>query len=240
MDNVYELNGKKLSRDEVLGLVNPRLDGALNERVKRVLDVFDRDFESLLDIGCNTGNFLQLVDQLNPDCKKLCGVDCYEPAIKICKDFVVNEKINCFLYDCKNLPFQDGVFDVVTFFEVLEHVRDVDFFLKQVNKVLKKNGLIYLSVPNATWWRNVLKDIFLNKYTYAEKMHSWPEFSPDQKDHVNNFNFIHLYRILNLNGFKLDLLDYCSLSGSFFMRLPVVKNLGSTMILKARKYKEVW
>jgi len=77
-------------------------------------------------------------------------------------------------------------FDVVTFFEVLEHVRDVDLFLKQVNKVLKKRGMVYLSVPNATWWRNILKDIFLNKYAYAKKMHNWPAFSPDQRDHVNN------------------------------------------------------
>ena len=99
-------------------------------------------------------------------------------------------------------------------------MRNLDDFLKEVNRVLKTDGLLYLSVPNATWWRNVLKDMVLNKYKYAKKMENWPQYTPDQRDHINNFNFIHLYRILNLNGFELEYIDYYDQSNNFIFDIP--------------------
>lgn len=237
----YELNGKFYSSSEINCFLHPSINDSKMKRgrVKSILDIIDLEFESLLDIGSHLGGFLQLMEQLNLKANKLYGLECYEPSIVISKKFVENDKIKFFLHDCQKLPFEDKSFDVVTFFEVLEHVRDLDFFLKEVNRVLNDNGIIYLSVPNATWWRNLAKDIVLNKYKYAEKMENWPNYTPDQRDHINNFNFIHLYRILNLNGFKLDYLDYYDQSNSFIFNFPYMKNLSSTIIMKLQKSDDV-
>jgi 2-polyprenyl-3-methyl-5-hydroxy-6-metoxy-1,4-benzoquinol methylase len=237
-NKTYNVNEKIYSSDDLQLLLHPKLEDALKvrDRVSAVLGIFNPKFTSLLDIGSNKGNFLQLISQLNPNAQKLYGVDANEHAIEICKDFIENDVIKFFGQDgvTAKLPFDDNSFEVVTFFEVLEHVRDLDFFLKEVKRVLNNDGEIYLSVPNATWWRNVIKDIILNKRKYASIIEAWPKFTPDQRDHVNNFNFIHLYRILHLNEFKLEQLEYCDQSNNFIFKLPYLKNLSSTIIMKLK------
>lgn len=236
----YELNEKFYSSNEIKNFLNPKLQDykMQKSRIQTVLDIFDKDFNALLDIGSHLGGFLQIMNQLNPNAEKLYGLECYEPSVKISKDFVENDKIRFFLHDCGKLKFDDKSFDVVTFFEVLEHVRNLDDFLKEVNRVLTKGGVVYLSVPNATWWRNVAKDIILDSHKYSHKMEKWPKYSPDQRDHINNFNFIHLYRILNLNGFVLDRLAYYDQSNLFIFKLPYLRKMSSTMIMKLKKEKD--
>ncbi len=51
-------------------------------------------------------------------------------------------------YDGESLPFKDNLFDVVYSFHVLEHVKDPDFFLRELHRVLKKDGIVYIGVPN--------------------------------------------------------------------------------------------
>jgi len=230
----YDVHEKIYSADEVQDLLHPNIEDALkaNNRVTAVLNIFDLNFTSLLDIGSHTGNFLELMSQLNPSADKLYGLDANDHSIKICKDFIEGDVIKFFKQSGVDFPFDDNSFEIVTFFEVLEHVRDLDCFLKEVKRVLKDKGEIYLSVPNATWWRNVVKDIIMNKNEYALKMEEWPKFTPDQRDHVNNFNFIHLYRILHLNGFKLEQFEYFDQSNNVIFKLPYVKNLSSTIIMK--------
>lgn len=50
--------------------------------------------------------------------------------------------------DALNLPFKDAIFDVVIATAVLEHVLDVNKTIKELNRVLTKNGLCVTSVPD--------------------------------------------------------------------------------------------
>lgn len=45
------------------------------------------------------------------------------------------------------LPFEDGFFDVVLATEVLEHLFDAGSSLREINRVLKKGGLLFFTVP---------------------------------------------------------------------------------------------
>ncbi len=47
-----------------------------------------------------------------------------------------------------SLPYKDGEFDVVFSGETIEHHVDTDWFLSEINRVLKLNGLLVLSFPN--------------------------------------------------------------------------------------------
>lgn len=51
-------------------------------------------------------------------------------------------------YDGETLPFKDDLFDVVYSFHVLEHVNNPNHFLRELHRVLKTDGLVYIGVPN--------------------------------------------------------------------------------------------
>lgn len=57
-----------------------------------------------------------------------------------------------------NLPFKDKTFDIVTMFEVLEHIpkSKEKGVIKEIYRVLNKNGKCYISVPNSSFWSNIL------------------------------------------------------------------------------------
>ncbi len=48
--------------------------------------------------------------------------------------------------------FKSESFDVITFFDVIEHVRDPETFLKNVHKLLKVSGKIFLVTPSLDSW----------------------------------------------------------------------------------------
>lgn len=96
---------------------------------------------SLLDIGCATGEFLNYMKQRN---WTVSGIEPNKEARNFAKK---NYGIN--VYDEEKLvTLDEGAFDVVTMWHVLEHVWNPDLRIKQVYKVLKNNGIVVIAIPN--------------------------------------------------------------------------------------------
>lgn len=99
---------------------------------------------NILDVGCGWGNFLEVVKK-NDNLSYL-GIDLSEEAIKICK----RKDLNCQKIDLiklgskKNLP----KFTIISFFQVIEHMKNPLEYLKAAKKLLKKNGIILITTPN--------------------------------------------------------------------------------------------
>lgn len=53
--------------------------------------------------------------------------------------------------DAGRLPFEDGEFDLVVSFEVIEHVPDEKAALREIFRVLKPGGQFFFTIPNK-WW----------------------------------------------------------------------------------------
>ena len=126
-----------------------RADEACGHRYDRELDD-DHDFalkhikagENVLEIGCNTGLFLQRVAQVT---KNLVGLDFNPKAVAeaLSKGVtVVNESIEDHAAD------HAGEYDVVCVFQVFEHLANIRPMLIAFLQVLKPGGKIILSVPN--------------------------------------------------------------------------------------------
>ena len=101
---------------------------------------------SLLDVGCGGGLIAEPMTRLGA---KVTGIDASEKNINVAKFHAeqMNLKINYLCATPENLNEQ---FDVILCLEIIEHVADVDLFIKSCAKLLKKDGIIFFATLNRT------------------------------------------------------------------------------------------
>ena len=94
----------------------------------------------ILDVGCGRGNFLKASKQLGFEC---CGIEIDEfGSLDLGKDII-------FLRGhLEDLPIQEGTFDAVSIWHVLEHTLNPAAAIKKAAQVLRPGGIIAIAVPN--------------------------------------------------------------------------------------------
>ncbi len=102
----------------------------------------------ILDIGCGGGLLSEPMCRLGAD---VTAIDASEKNISIAKIHSKknNLKINYICASPEKLNIKDK-FDVILNMEIVEHVEDIDFFLKSCSKLLKKNGIMFVATLNKT------------------------------------------------------------------------------------------
>jgi len=102
--------------------------------------------KKVLDIGCGTGYG---VDLIASKASEVIGVDICEEAINYAKQQCKQKNIKFYVGNAENLDFlEDGQFDVIISFEVIEHIPDYLQYLKEVRRLLKADGILIISTPN--------------------------------------------------------------------------------------------
>jgi len=147
---------------------------------------------SILDIGAGNGEFaVQARDVLKA---KVTCLDYAEPHLKTLESL----GFNTVKVDFDNTKGLKGVaekmeksFDIVTAFELIEHIFALDDFLAFVHKVLKPNGLIIISTPNLDYSFFHIYSLFLGNIPVGEG------------HHVRFFNRQRLTQALVLDGFDV-------------------------------------
>ena len=101
--------------------------------------------KSLLDIGCADGTTTRQIQKILPDAR-IIGIDYYKHAV----DYARKRKSEIkFVHgDVHNLPFGENSFDIVTAIETLEHLENPKDCLKNINRILKKDGQFIMTTPN--------------------------------------------------------------------------------------------
>ncbi|MDC1379148.1 class I SAM-dependent methyltransferase [Algibacter sp.] len=95
----------------------------------------------LLDVGCGTGDFLQIAQQDN---WHVSGIEPNEQARHI-----ANKKTNNSVFETEALlKFEPNSFDVITLWHVLEHLPNLEDHIFVFKKLLKPKGTLLLAVPN--------------------------------------------------------------------------------------------
>jgi SAM-dependent methyltransferase len=97
---------------------------------------------ALLDLGCSSGSFLE---SLKGDSWKLYGIEMSTESARIAKECSGAE---VFVGDILDAPFPPGSFDVVTCFDVFEHLYEPRRVIACIRKWLKPGGIFYVLVPN--------------------------------------------------------------------------------------------
>ena len=103
----------------------------------------------LLDIGCGTGNFLAAAREAG---YQVSGTELDRNAARFAKEQAGLEQVFPLTIAEFADKYPDKKFDVVTFFEVLEHQAAPVAFLQNVKACLRPRGYIALSVPNRERW----------------------------------------------------------------------------------------
>ena len=101
---------------------------------------------ALLDIGCSSGGFLSTV---KASAWKLYGIEMEETTAQRARAATGAE---VFVGDAIEAPFLPASFDVITCFDVLEHVYSPRQFLTKVQEWLKPGGIFYAMMPNIDSW----------------------------------------------------------------------------------------
>lgn len=104
----------------------------------------------VLDVGCNRGSVEFLFQQLHSDQVSRTfveGVDISSDAIHQAQTLNLP---NCRfqLYDGLHLPYPSASFDLVIMIEVIEHVMQKEELLKELCRVLRPGGHLFLTTPN--------------------------------------------------------------------------------------------
>jgi len=79
------------------------------------------------------------------------GIDASHQNIKVAKHHLKKSKLNIKYFNSSPENFKTNQkFDVILNMEIVEHVEDINFFIKQSSKFLKKSGIMFVATLNKT------------------------------------------------------------------------------------------
>lgn len=187
-------------------------------------------FNSVLDIGCSTGDFLIPLSRVSTSCY---GVDIVEfsAAWELMK---TEYHIDCqqLNLDHQHLPFADKSLDIVTMLAVLEHVFDVHHVIKEIARVLQPNGVTVIQVPNIAYIKHRL-DLLVGKLPCTSNTATRNNCTEWDGQHLHYFTLETLSRLLEQYGLQVKKV---TCSGKLAkLRLLRPSLLGGDLIVFARK-----
>jgi len=158
-----------------------------------------------LDVGCATGNFLKVAQENG---WQVLGVEPIGKAAQIARDYYQLEVITGTL-DSADIPSIS--FDVITMWDVLEHLPSPKQALHRSLELLKPGGLLVFSIPNL---------ISFDRSLFGQYWIGW-----DAPRHFNLFSEQTLRRLLDTTGFEYTTKE-CILGGkgTFLLSLDMVLN----------------
>tara|TARA_B100000035_G_scaffold149894_1_gene127735 strand:+ start:6273 stop:7001 length:729 start_codon:yes stop_codon:yes gene_type:complete len=151
----------------------------------------------ILDIGCGGGLLSEPMSRLGAD---VTGIDASEKNIQVAKLHAEKNKLNIKYFSTSPEKFKTDIkFDVILNMEIIEHVEDVDYFLKSSASLLKKDGIMFIATINKT-----LKS-YLFAIIGAEYILRWlPIGTHEWEKFVRPDDLINISKKFNLNLESLD------------------------------------
>lgn len=160
----WGLNGRK-------NLINKQIQKIREETFVERLKEIQRYLSAgkILDIGCGTGFFLSLAKKegwvpFGIEVSQIAG-----------KEATRNLGKNIFIGSWEDFYLPDNFFDVITLFDVLEHISNLDPFLEKLYRMLVPDGLLVITTPNT----NSFTSRLMGKHWLHYKLEHLYYFSPE-------------------------------------------------------------
>ena len=163
----------------------------------------------ILDVGCGTGANLLMLSQYG-DAE---GVDISNDALAFCRERGLDQvKLGA----GEQLPYDDGTFDLVTAFDVVEHMDDDLAGLREMRRVLRPGGRVLLFVPAFMFLWGVQDDV---------------------SNHRRRYRMPELTRVLEQAGFEIERTTYANIT--FFLPILLVRQLMRVTGIKAESENNI-
>lgn len=160
---------------------------------------------NILDIGCGGGLLSEPMARLGAN---VTGIDASDKNIKIARLHAKKNKLS--INYCCSSPEKlktKKKFDVILNMEIIEHVEDINFFIKSCSKLLKKNGLMFVATLNKTL-KSYVFAIIGAEYVLRWLpigTHDWEKFvKPEDLENIMSKNNLKIEKFdgMNFNIFK--------------------------------------
>ncbi len=250
-EKFYVYDGKKHSREEIENLAKISTNYFKKDNSPRFSEAFKMlEGKDILDVGCASGNISKYIAEMG---YKVYGIDTLQTSIEIANEFFNHPNVTYEVRDMIRQPFSENSFDCILFFETIEHVENPAQFLREFYRILRPKGCLILSTPNATSLKNIFYALSYRKRQkreiVAKEIKTEQKQTGTQLEHIYNWDFPVLVRLLDMCGF--DLVDH-KFTGSgpivipiFGKKVQVIKrnskilknfeSLMTTHVIKARK-----
>lgn len=188
----------------------------------------------LLDIGCGNGTF---IGRAAPYFSELHGIDLVQSQIKEAESkylniYGPNKKIRFHHGNIGSaLPFADNTFDTTTCLAVIEHVFDPYFLIKELRRVLKKDGILIANVPNVAYIKQRLRLLF-GEIPITSSPYNWDKIGWDG-GHLHYFTQKTFSGLIKDCGFDVVKVTGCGFFAQFRNFYPAL--LTGDLCVKAIK-----
>lgn len=171
----------------------------------------------VMDIG--SGN-AQATLKASKYVKKIIAVDYDKTLLKLGEKAAVEKNVKNVIFIRANLEnkltFKSNSFNKVIFLDVLEHLNNRNQILNEIRRVLKKNGIIYLGVPNRqTYWKRLQETTGVCSFS--------------DPDHKIEFTKAEIINLLEQHKFKIIKFGYSTLDIPFRGVVDIVGSISLTI-----------
>ena len=140
--NKYEQRSKK-SYDKKADNYDLTFDGKFTVKFRELMVKFVqiKPNDTVVDVACGNGSLLHKLAEKTSFCGY--GVDISEKMVEQAKK--LNPDMTFYVAGCDELPFEKEEIGVMTVCAAFHHFPNVDKFAKEAERVLKKEGVLYLA-----------------------------------------------------------------------------------------------
>jgi SAM-dependent methyltransferase len=171
--------------------------------VEKISKSLNNSNPKILDVGCGTGANLKML----AECGRVEGVDISPQAVEFCRERGLN---SVKLGAIEELPYENESFDIVTALDVVEHLDDDVAGLREMRRVLRREGRLLLFVPAFMFLWGVQDDV---------------------SNHRRRYTLPRLLKAVEEAGFAVEWSSYANIS--FFLPVLVVRSVMRWLGLRA-------
>ncbi len=137
-----------------------------------------------LDVGCSAGFVVRAAADHGFDAH---GVEVESAAVEYGRDALKLKNLRCGFLEDQGYP--DSFFDVISLYDVIEHVPDLNHLVTELDRILAPGGVIEIRTPNVDHWQT------------PRDLSTWKEVKPSE--HLYYFSFTTLKTLFENHGLSV-------------------------------------